>query len=313
MPNVTLWCPPALGQQMVQVGVGAPVALATDNTVVVDSGQMAPLINAGFKLVPNKYATAPSPGTAGVEYFDTELNRLMRHNGLVWQATRTDGDMVWEDFISTLAVWPVTGTGDLDLISKITKTSGTVLGNIQTAKPVGEIQLSLDSTSEAQESVLYMHDFLNHQTGVTGAGYSFQARAYLPVLPTSTVVAALGMGSANAAGPLGLSFYMFFTMTGSGVVQIKTLDDNGAVVTTINTPLTLLTTDYHDFRIDTHGITNATTGAVTVLFYIDGVLQATVPMVLSSTHGNMQPYATVYKASGVGVGTLGIDFIRTWR
>jgi hypothetical protein len=71
----------------------------------------------------------------------------------------------------------------------------------------------------------------------------------------------------------------------------------------LSSAVTMLAAAYHLFRIDATIVTD-------VAFYIDGIrVNAVGSISFAATGANaiLQPYASVYKASGTGVGTLSLD------
>lgn len=165
----------------------------------------------------------------------------------------------------------------------------------------GIVAAALDATSEKQEATLYSND---QRTWDVTKGLFFEARAALSVLPSAAQVeAVLGLQSAWIDGPDNASFYLRFQALASGAINLQSKD--GVNTFSLASGITLAAGVFHIFSIDATDPTN-------VIFAIDGA-QVNGPNTISfaATGGNaiLQPYGSVYKASGVGVGTLQIDKI----
>ena len=172
----------------------------------------------------------------------------------------------------------------------------------------GIMQCALAATSEAEEASLYFNDSLVFNTLSVG---QIEWRAQLAVIPTGVAQAFLGVGSAWVGGPLNLARYMGFIWNSSGALYITTKDGNGDTYSFAAAQIggSAITTDntlYHVYRIDW-------SNASDVAFYVDGNRVNAVGSVIwnpsSAANAILQPWHTVYKASGVGVATLNIDKI----
>lgn len=165
----------------------------------------------------------------------------------------------------------------------------------------GIIRLALDATSEKQEASLYANDNLNWDMTKSAV---FEARVANHVVPTGVVAMVFGLQSAWIDGPDNAAFYAQFQQSASGVLNMRTKD---GVATKSNAAGVTMTVDaYHIFRIDATDPTN-------VRFFIDGNEVSTPgQMTFAATGANaiLQPYVSVYKASGTGVGTIDLDMIQ---
>ena len=172
----------------------------------------------------------------------------------------------------------------------------------------GQMAAALTATSEAEEAGLYWNDALSFD--VTKPGM-VEYRASLSVLPTGVAGAALGVGSAWVTGGFkSLARYLGFGWSASGALLVQALDgvqsavsvaaaqDGGSAITS--------DTAQHLFRIDWSNNSD-------IAFYYDGNrVNAVGSVTWTATAGAnsmMQPWVDVYKASGVGVGTLTVDKI----
>ena len=158
---------------------------------------------------------------------------------------------------------------------------------------------ALTSTSEKEDAALYMNDQLTFD--VT-KNLVFESRASMAVLPSvAGVEMVLGLQSAWIDGPDNASYYLRFQANGSGLVNCQSYD--GTTTNAVSSGVTLVAAAYHLFRIDA-------TNVADVAYYIDGVRVNAVGSVGFAATGAgavLQLYASAYKASGVGVGTLNLD------
>ena len=172
----------------------------------------------------------------------------------------------------------------------------------------GVMQCALAATSEAEEASLYFNDSLVFNTLSVG---QIEWRSQLAVIPTGVAQAFLGVGTAWVGGPLNLARYMGFIWNSSGALYITTKDANGDTYSFAAAPIggSAITTDavlYHIYRIDWSNLSD-------VAFFVDGNRVNAVGSVIwnpsSAANGILQPWHTVYKASGTGVATLNVDKI----
>lgn len=165
----------------------------------------------------------------------------------------------------------------------------------------GQIGCTLTATSEKQDAALYMNDNLSFD--VT-KGLVWEARASAIVLPSVAAVQMVwGLQSAWIDGPDNGSFYLGFGLLGNGTLIVRSKD--GVTTNAINATgvAALNAGDFHIFKVDATDPTN-------VQFYVDGQLVTglgTVAFAATGASAILQGYASAYKASGTGVGTLAID------
>ena len=191
----------------------------------------------------------------------------------------------------------------------VKKIVGTPTGVALVANAAGGVmQCALAATSEAEEAGLYFNDSLVFNTQSVG---QIEWRSQLAVAPSSGAQAFLGVGSAWVGGPLNLARYMGFIWNGSAALFITTKDANGDTYSFAAAPIggSAITTDtaaYHVYRIDW-------SNASDVAFYVDGNRVNAVGSVVwnpsSAANAILQPWHTVYKASGTGTATLNVDKI----
>lgn len=166
----------------------------------------------------------------------------------------------------------------------------------------GQMAMTLTSTSEKQDAALYMNDNLSFD--VT-KGLIWEARLNLSALPSAAGVQFVaGMSSAWIDGPDNASFYLEFGATANGAINLRSKD--GVNTFSVASGTTVVAGDWHTYKIDASDPTN-------VQFYIDGVqVSTTSPITFAATGSNaiLQAYASMYKPSGTGVGTLVADFVQ---
>jgi len=210
-----------------------------------------------------------------------------------------------EDFIGAgHAAIPAAGSPAVGYpwVKKTVQTGGTPTVVIVANSAGGIVALALDATSEKQEASLYCNDQLNWD--VT-KGLGFESRLGFSVLPSAAAVEMVfGLQSAWIDGPDNASFYVRFQALASGVINMQTKDGVNTIAS--STGITLVAAAFHVFRIDASDVTN-------VLFFIDGIrLSPNNKFNFAATGSSavLQPYFSVYKASGVGVGTMQVDTIQ---
>ncbi len=163
----------------------------------------------------------------------------------------------------------------------------------------GIMQLALAATSEKEDAALYMNDQLTFD--VT-KNLVFECRAAMHVLPSAAAVEMVwGLQSAWIDGPDNASEYLRFQALASGLVNCQSFD--GTTTVSKSSGLTLVADAYHLFRIDAANVAD-------IAFYIDGVRVNAVGSIGFAATGSsavLQAYASCYKASGTGTGTLNLD------
>lgn len=188
-------------------------------------------------------------------------------------------------------------------VYKEVKTSGS-----PTVAPIanysgGAMRLALDATSEKQEATLYANDVLNWDMTKCAV---FECRVSNHVLPTGNVEMVFGVQSVWIDGPDNASYYAQFqeAVSGAGLVNFRTKDGVNTLANA--SPTTMVADTFHIFRMDATDPTN-------VRFFIDGTEVSTPHQMSFAATGAsavLQPYFSVYKASGTGVGTMDIDMIQ---
>jgi len=189
--------------------------------------------------------------------------------------------------------------------SKIVKTAGTVTVSAVANGPNGQIALATDATSEKQDAVLYTAD---QRAYSVATGLQFETRVQLGVIPTSGTKAVFGVAAAWADGPNNIAQYLRFAVNGNGQILCESQD--GSTQLSVNSGVTVATTtEWHILRIDATDPTN-------IGFYIDGnqvATSTTFPFAATGANAQVQPYSSVYKASGTSVGTVNLDYVAIWQ
>jgi len=211
------------------------------------------------------------------------------------------------DFFGAEAAIPTSANVGFPFIAKLVQTAGTPTAARVANAVAGVVGLALDATSEKQEATLYFGDSLEFD--VTKA-LEFEFVLQLHALPSAAAVEMVwGMQSAWIDGPDNASYYVEFQCLGNGAVNVRTKDGVNTLSNAAGVSLT--TTGQHIFRVDCTDVTN-------IQFFVDGAKVSPVPpaalMAFAATGANavLQPYVSVYKASGTGVGTIYVDAVRAW-
>lgn len=207
-----------------------------------------------------------------------------------------------EDFVgpSHTAGFPTTATVGYPWIKKTVQTGGSPSVAAIANAAGGIIRQSLDATSEKQEASLYAADVLNWDMTKSA---TFEARISNHVVPTGVVEMVFGLHSAWIDGPDNASFYVRFQQLSSGVVNVQKKDGVATTSVAAVPAVTMAVDVFHIFRIDATDPTN-------VQFFIDNVQVGSANFGATGANAILQPYISVYKASGVGVGTIDIDMIQ---
>ena len=163
--------------------------------------------------------------------------------------------------------------------------------------------LHLSADSEAQDVVLYHSD---NKTFDVGEGLIFETRVNMAVAPGTGVVAVFGMCGDHNLDKDSNTEHAWFRFDASMACKVETDDttnDNDDVATGVTT----VAGTYNIFRIDFTDLTN-------VKFFIDGTRVATATTFdmsnLTAAEQQMQPYFSLDKASGTGLGDINIDYVK---
>jgi len=169
----------------------------------------------------------------------------------------------------------------------------------------GVVEIKMANNDEAEDSVLYWGD----ERGINVKdGCIYEMRLTPHVLPTLAVDCVFGLAGDHNLDKDTVTEAVWFKLDGSGVLVCES-DDTTNNNDDVATGITLVADTYYNFRIDTTDNTN-------VKFFVDGVRVGSATTFdisnLSDAEGIMQPYFSLDKASGAGVGTLYIDRVGAW-
>jgi hypothetical protein len=223
------------------------------------------------------------------------------------KASRATGAVILdEDFIGAghLAAFPTVATTGYPWVSKIVGAGPPTVGVVAN-QGGGIVALALAATSEKEDAVLYAGDQLNWDlTEYT----SIETRIALSVLPGALVEMVWGFRSAWVDGPDNAAQYLDFQVLGSGLVNCR-IKDGVTAAQSFATGVTMTAGAFRNFRIEASDPTN-------VIFRIDGnpspPTGSPTKMTFAATGASaiLQPYFSVYKASGTGVGMMQVDSIQ---
>jgi len=170
----------------------------------------------------------------------------------------------------------------------------------------GVFKLHLAITGEAEDAVLYMND---NKTFDVGSGLIVEMRVNVAVNIGAGVTAVFGMAGDHNLAKDSVTEHAWFRLQASNAVLVETDDttnDNDDKATGI----TAVAGTYNIYRIDFTDLTD-------VKFFIDGAPVATGTTFdmsnLTAGEQQMQPYFSLDKASGAGLGDLDIDYFKAWQ
>ena len=170
----------------------------------------------------------------------------------------------------------------------------------------GQFLLHLAATSEAEDAVLYQSD---NKTFDVGLGLIIEFRLNMAVVPGTGVAAVFGMAGDHNLDKDTVTEQAWFRLQASAALLCES-DDTTNDNDDKSTGLTLVAGTYYIFKIDFTDIAD-------VRFYVDGArvcASTTFDMSnLSAAEQQMQPYFSLDKASGTGLGDLNIDYVKIWQ
>ncbi len=169
----------------------------------------------------------------------------------------------------------------------------------------GIARLALDADSNAEDAVLYTGD----QRFISVKHTAFmEMRLAMAVLPTTGVAVVMGLAGDHNLDKDSVAEHAWFRLDASGVLKVET-DDTTNDEDDVATGITLTAAEFVTLGIDFADLSD-------VKFYVNGARVAgdtTFDMSnLSDSEAVMQPYFSLDKASGTGVGTLDIDYVKIW-
>jgi hypothetical protein len=209
---------------------------------------------------------------------------------------------LYDDFLTPSLVVPAVGSLESGVLwaSKIIGAAPPTVAGVANDLN-GTVACTLTSASQKQDAEIYAGDQLCWSIL---QGLQFEARVKLSVLPTGVGQATIGVAGAWADGHDAITYSAFFTARASGLLYCDT-DDN-VTDNDVTSGITLTATDWAILRIDASDPLN-------IMFYVNGARVAastTFGWAASASNSKVQPFLGVYKASGTGVGTLTVDYVR---
>lgn len=164
----------------------------------------------------------------------------------------------------------------------------------------GVFKLTLTAADEAQDAVLCFGDQRNFNTNAPGL---FQCRLTMSVVPGTGVACVFGMAGDHNLDKDAVTEAAWFRLQASAALLLET-DDTTNNEDDTATGVTLVAAAYHIFEIDF-------TTQADVKFYMDGTRLAAATTFdmsnLSASEAIMQPYFSLDKASGTGLGSISVD------
>jgi len=207
-----------------------------------------------------------------------------------------------DDFLGAgSVVIPAGGSAESGMVwSKKLVTGNAAVAGVANAAN-GVVACSLTSDSEAQTACLYWNDHLGLDPTNS---LVFEMRAKLSVIPTLVAEIQFGLAGAYNAVPDTVAKSIFFDADGSGLINCAT-DDSSTDSGTISSGVTATNAQWKIYRVDCTDVTS-------IKFYIDGARVAGATTFAYADTAAMQPFVSCYKASGAGLGTIQVVYIRAW-
>jgi hypothetical protein len=203
-----------------------------------------------------------------------------------------------EDFLGVSGGGPFDGTVMWNVVDVNNATEAIVADSSN-----GQFLLALAANDEAEDAVLYHGD---NRTFDIGNGLIFEARVNMAVAPGTGVCAVIGMAADHNLDKDTVADHAWFRFQASMACLCESDDatnDNDDKATGV----TAVAGTYNIYRIDFTDLTS-------VKFYIDGV-RVCASTTFDMSNGNasaqqMQPYFSLDKAGGTGLGSMNIDYVK---
>ncbi len=168
----------------------------------------------------------------------------------------------------------------------------------------GLVACTLTADSEKQSADLYTNDELQFSI-VQGLCVEFKISP--TVLPTLAAELNFGLISSWADGYDATTYNVMGTFDGSGELFFE--KDDNATDESATSGVTLTAGQSAIVKIDC-------TDIASIKFYVNGVRKAegtVFDWAASAANSKVQPFFGAYKASGAGVGTLTVDYVKVWQ
>jgi hypothetical protein len=203
-----------------------------------------------------------------------------------------------EDFLGVAGGGPFDGTTNWNVVDVGDATEAIVADSSN-----GQFLLHLAATNEAEDAVLYMGD---NKTFDVGNDLIFEARVNMAVSPGTGVCAVFGMAGDHNLSKDAVTEAAWFRFDASLVCKVES-DDTTNNNDDVATGHTAVAGTYDIYRIDFTDLTD-------VKFFINGARVGsgtTFDMSnLTASEQQMQPYFSLDKATGTGLGDINIDYVK---
>lgn len=228
-----------------------------------------------------------------------ETGHQVWYDAATFETLHTSYPVVYvEDFLGAAGGGPFDGTTKWNVVDVGAATEAIVADSSN-----GLFALTLTSANEAQDTVLYHND---NRTFDVGNGLIFETKVNVAVSPGTGVCSVWGMADDHNLDKDTVAAAAWFRLDASLVLKVES-DDTTNNNDDVATGITLVAGTFYVFRIDF-------TTLADVKFYVDGVRVAsgtTFDMSnLSAAEEQMQPYFSQDKATGTGLGTMEIDYVK---
>jgi len=238
-------------------------------------------------------------GRVKCEYNWQNTGRQVFYDGSTFETLMTGFPVQYiEDFLGVAGGGPFDGTTKWNVVDVGTATEAIVADSSN-----GQFLLHLAADNEAEDAVLYHGD---NKTFDIGNGLIFEARVNMAVSPGTGVCAVFGMCGDHNLDKDTVTEAAWFRFDASLVCKVET-DDTTNNNDDIATGHTAVAGTYDIYRIDFTDLTD-------VKFYINGtrVASGTTFDMSNLTAGEqqMQPYFSLDKTSGTGLGDINIDYVK---
>ncbi len=206
-----------------------------------------------------------------------------------------------EDFLGVAGGGPFDGTTKWNVVDVGAATEAIVADS-----SCGVFRLALAANNEAEDAVLYHGD---NKTFDVGNGLIFECRVNVAVAAGTGVCAVFGMAGDHNLDKDSVTEHAWFRLQAADSILCES-DDTTNDNDDKDTGFDITAGTYRVYRIDF-------TNLADVKFFVDGqrvCSDTTFDMSnLSASEQQMQPYFSLDKASGTGLGTLDIDYVKIFQ
>ena len=221
------------------------------------------------------------------------------YDGSTFETLHTSYPVVFvEDFLGDAGGGPFDGTALWNVVDVGAATEALVANSSN-----GEFALTFTGASEAQDAVLYHGD---NKTFDVGNGLIFETRVNFAAAPGTGVCAVFGMAGSHNLDKDSVTEAAWFRLDASLALKVES-DDTTNNNDDVATGTTLVLNTYNIFRIDFTSLSD-------VKFFVDGARVASTTTFdmsnLTAAEQQMQPYFSLDRASGTGLGTMEIDYVK---